>query len=136
MELKDILLGSAVALTNVSFKNKHNYNEEESIKISTQDYLTGFTIDKEEHNIKAQYKRHLFSENQLINIEIEFEFTAIIKDDYNLDINQNDIKLISSIEQNKDVFLLFAPAEASSIISNLFKAANYPPLITQPSFID
>lgn len=131
MELKDVLDRSMVRLQNVLFVNDYPIDTEEgTLEFTAGDSLGDF--QKAEDEIFATYKRIFSSTDSHIKVEVTFQFRSKIKQN----IQVEDQELIHAIQDQKDQFVLFAPSDASIIIANIMKSAGFPPLVTQPTFIE
>lgn len=135
MELKDLFSKSMLKLKQVSFLNDYlNDKPEGTINFKLEDSLSDFYRDDENHNKTfVNYKRKIYSTNtNSICLEVTFQFCSIIKEG----INPSDQEIKDLINQNKRKFVLFAPAEASVIISNIMQSAGFPPIVTQPTYLE
>lgn len=132
MGLDKILLSTSVKLKRVVYQNDYasEYLKSDDCAFSVEDTLSGIHV--EEKVILADYKRDIINNDKSINIQVVFEFHARIKDECEL----TDSEIINVIEQNKNEFVFFIPAEASILISNISKSAKIPPIVSSPEFIE
>lgn len=131
MELKDILSRGKMRLKKVSFINEYPIDiPDKTFTFMADDSLGDIKIAGTK--IETIYQRNFYSEDLKIKVEVEFCFRAEIKPDVEI----SEQELLDIIKKNKKKFFLFAPAESSLIISNIMRSAGFPPMVTQPTFIE
>lgn len=130
MEISDLFIGSLGRLKEVRFKNDLSFENAEDLQLNFEDSFSQHELS--DKGLKVLYTRKVSNISGELEIVVTFEIFAQLKEDTTTTLEE----AIQTIDSDKSRFVAFAPFEMSLLIANIMKTGGFPPVITQPSFIE
>lgn len=130
MKISDLFASSNVRLTNLTFENNFPAVAVVETEVSANDYLGDYCLS--EKVFEATFKRTLSTMDKNLQLQVIFKIVSTFLDG----VDENKDEIIKAVESNKNEFLGFSISEASIVISNVMRSSGFPPVITQPAFIE